>query len=198
MLRTCRVAGVAVLAAAGAALAAPETTTTPLFPTKVGSKWVYQLNDQEATVTVTGTETFGGRECARFEEQVGSGSPTKYLQYVAADGVFRAKVNAVAVDPPLKLLPLPADKDATWEVDSKVGANRVKGTFKVKATDEKVTVPAGEFTCVFVEGSDVEVAGTTYKSVRQYYAPGTGLVQEVFATDTAEDVRKLKSFTPGK
>ncbi|MBX9583013.1 MAG: hypothetical protein K2X87_22130 [Gemmataceae bacterium] len=195
MLRTCRVAGVAGLLAAGAALAAPKTTD--LFPTKLGSVWVYKLGTEEVTVTVTGTETFGGKECARFEEKVGSGPATKYLHFVAADGVFRARVNAVAVDPPLKLLPLPADKGTAWVVDSKVGTVRVKGEFKVRAVDEKVTVPAGDFTCVFVEGPDVDIAGTK-TAVRQYYAPGTGLVKEVLEAGGVASVRELKSYTPGK
>ena len=89
------------------------------------------------------------------------------------------------------MLPLPIKKDATWEVNSKLGTQTIKGTLKVKNDKEKVKVngPSGnvEYETVFVEGENMDVAGAK-TTVRIWFAKDRGIVKEEFVLQTGEKV----------
>ena len=196
MLRTLRFAvGAVVILAAGTALAQPPATD--LFPLKKGSKWVYKVADQEVTVVVAGTEKFGNQDCVKLDTMVGGQVKASELYYVTKDGVYRAKVKDDKVDPPVKVLQLPAKKGDSWKIDSKVGTQSVKGEFKITDDKMKVKVPAGEFETVLVEGPDFDIAGTK-TTVKQWFAPNKGIVKTVFVIQNTESTLELKEYTEGK
>lgn len=197
MLRTLRlVAGVALGLAGGFALA-QAPAGADLFPLKKGTKWVYKVADQEVTVVVAGTEKVGTQDCVKLDTLVGGQVKASELVYVTADGVYRAKVKEDKVDPAVKILALPAKKDGKWAIDSKVGTQAVKGDFKITDEKVKVKVPAGEFDAVLVDGPDLDVAGTK-TSVKQWFAPGKGIVKTVFVIQNGESVLELKEYVEGK
>jgi hypothetical protein len=163
---------------------------------------VYKVADQDVTVVVGGTEKFGSDECTKLETQVGGQTKASELYYVKADGVYRAKVKDDKVDPAVKVLALPAKKDASWKVDSKVGAagpmqGGVKGEFKVADDKAKVKVPAGEFEAVLVEGTDLDIGGSK-ATVKQWYVAGKGMVKTTYVLQGNETTLELKEYTEGK
>ena len=201
MLRTLRLAGgAAVLLAASTILAQapPAPPGSDLFPLKQKSKWVYKVADQEVVVEVNGTEKIGTDEFTKVETKVGGALKATELFQIKSDGVYRVKVKEDKVEPPVKILALPPTKDATWKIDSKVGSQSVKGEFKIKDVKEPVTVPAGKFDAVVVDGPDFDIAGNK-TSIKQWFVPGKGIVKLVFSIQgSTESVLELKEYTEGK
>ena len=196
MLRTMRLmGGVVVLLVASTALA--QGPANDLFPLKAKSKWVYKVVDQEVVVEVTGTEKFNNEDCTKLETKVGGQVKASELYFVKPDGVYRAKVKDDKIDPPVKILALPVKKNESWKVNSKVGAQTVKGEFKIKDDKEKVKVPAGEFEAVVVEGTDLDIAGTK-TTVKQWFVPGKGIVKLSYSIQGNESSLELKEYTEGK
>ena len=200
MMRTFRlVVGGVVLLVASSALA-QQPAGADLFPLKVGSKWVYKFGEKEVTVTVVGTEKVGTDDGFKTETKVEGQQPATELFLVKSDGVYRAKVKEDKIDPPFKMISLPAKKDTAWKVDSKVGSQGIKGEFKIIDEKAKVKVPAGEFEAILVECAECEVAGTKML-IRNWYVPGKGAVKisyTVLDEKKQENVLELKEYVEGK
>jgi hypothetical protein len=188
-------AALAVLVAAGSALG--QAPTTDLFPVKVGSKWVYKINDQDVTVTVSGTEKLGDQDCFKFDTAVGGQVKQTELYFVKADGVYRAKVGDKKIEPAVKILALPAKKDTTWDVDAKVGTEAIKGKFKVTDEKAKVKIGGADIEAVLVEGPDFEIAATK-TVIKQWFAPGKGIVKVEYTIQTNTTTMELKEYTEKK
>jgi hypothetical protein len=196
MLRTLRfIVGAFAILAASTALA--QTPGSDLFPLKKGSKWVYKVQDQEVTVEVVGPEKVGSDEFIKVDTKVGGQVKASELYQVKADGIYRAKVKDDKVEPPVKILQLPAKKGDSWKIDSKVGTQTVKGEFKVTDDKVKLKVPAGEFEAVLVEGNDLDIAGTK-TSVKQWFVPKKGIVKLTYKIQDQESTLELKEYTEGK
>jgi hypothetical protein len=195
----------ALILIAPAVFAAPipkgagRSTGSEYFPLATGTKWTYKIGEIEATVTVTGTEKVKDEDCARVETTVGaeSGIKTSEMFAVRGDGVYRVKVKDDLINPPVKLLPLPIKADASWEVESKIGTQVVKGTMTVKDTAAKVKTPHGEFEAVLVEGKDMDVAGAK-TTVRVWFVKGHGIVKQEFTINGADPISlELAKFESG-
>jgi hypothetical protein len=196
MLRTLRlVIGAAVILATSSVLAQPAGDS--YFPLKKGTKWVYKVGDQTVEVVVVGTEKFGNEDATKVDTLVNGKVVASELYQTKADGIYRLKVKDDKIEPPVKVLALPVKKDATWKIDSKVGSQAVKGEFKVKNDKEEVTVPAGKFEAVLVEGTDLDVAGTK-TTVRQWFVKDKGIVKLMYVIQGTESLLELKEFTEGK
>jgi len=186
-------AGAVVILGAGAALAQPPAE---FFPAKQKSKWEYVVGDQKVTVEVAGEEMVGDMKCVRFVTKVGDQEKASELYAVTDKGVFRVKVKDDVVTPPVQILPAKIDKDATWDVNSKVGNQTVKGTFKVVGLNEKVKTAAGDFDAVVVEGKDFDIAGTK-TTIKQWFVKDKGMVRIEFSIQNTPTVLDLKEFTAG-
>ena len=196
MLRTLRtVIGAAVVLTASTVLAQPPTSE--YFPLKDKAKWVYKVGDQTVEVEVVGKEKVGNDDAIKVVTKVGGKEQAVELYQVKADGVYRLKVKDEKIEPPVKVLATPAKKDTSWKIDSKVGAQTVKGEFKVKDDKEKVKVPAGEFDTIHVEGTDLDVAGAK-TTVKLWFAKDKGVVKLVYVIQGTESVLELKEYTEGK
>ncbi len=174
------------------------------FPLKVKSRWIYKIGENEIRVEVTKTEKVGGEEHFQVDTFVTkdpkSTEPpkTSEMYVIKADGVYRTKVKDDKLDPYVKVLPLPVKKDATWEVNSKVGTQAVKGTMKIMSEKEKVKTPAGDFDTVFVEGKDMDIAGAK-TTVRIWFAKDHGIVKQEFVLQTNDTVKiELGKYEPAK
>ncbi len=198
MLRVLRLSAVvAVLVVVGGASAQGPAAATDLFPTKVGSKWTYKINDQDVTVTVAGTEKLGDQECFKFDTAVGGTVKQSELYFVKADGVYRARVGDKKIEPAVKILALPAKKDAAWDVDAKVGTEAIKGKFKVADEKAKLKVGGADVEAVLVDGPDFEIAQTK-TVIRQWFAPGKGIVKVEYTIQGTTTTMELKEYAEKK
>jgi hypothetical protein len=198
MLRVLRLSAVvAVVTVLGSAAAQGPAGGTDLFPTKVGTKWVYKINDQDVTVTVTGTEKVGDQDCFKFDTAVSGQTKQTELYCVKADGVYRARVGDKKIEPPVRVLALPAKKDTAWDVDSKVGTEAIKGKFKVTDEKAKLKVAGADVEAVLVEGADFEIAQTK-TVIKQWFVPGKGIVKVEYTIQNNTTTMELKEFAEKK
>jgi hypothetical protein len=203
MLRALRLAvGAAAVLAGGVVLAQlPKAKDLPKEPAKVAlsadgyyplrdkMKWTYKMQDTTIEVQVTKVgEKFSAEfpDCTQVDTLVNGKVVASELYAFKPDGVYRVKVKEDKIDPPVAVLKLPVKKDAAWEVNSKVGTQTVKGTFKVKAEADDVDTPAGKFKAVLVEGTDMDVAGTK-TTVRTWFVKDKGVVKLSYKVDQANE-----------
>lgn len=151
------------------------------FPTRVGTKWVYDKTGGEGFgKVVTESEEKDGRFLVTVKGDVKE-NPWASQYAVSKDGVFKVahKLNNddpfEKYDPPSCLLKLPHKDGNTWETETDKLFRRKSVAKKV----ETVKVPAGTFEAIRVEGGGV----TTW------YAPEVGLVKQYDGT-----FLELKSF----
>lgn len=192
------VAGAVAILVGGALLAQPpkDGGTDNYFPLKAKAKWVYKVGDNEVTVQVVKSEKKGNEELFQLDTFVGKDAKTSEWCVVRADGVYRVKVKDDAVEPAIKVLPLPVKKDATWDINSKLGAQTIKGTMKVKNDKEKLTIGTATYdNVVLVEGENLDVSGAK-TTVRVWFAKDKGIVKEEFVLQGGEKVTiELKEYT---
>ena len=179
---------------------APAAATTEYFPLKEGSTWVYKVGESEVTVKVGATDK-GETKL----ETLANGKPVaSETVKVQADGVYRTKINATAIDPPVKILELetkegklvPKAKGAKWTVSSKVQTQTVTGDFAI-GDPAKLKVADKDVDCVYVEGAKFNIAGTE-TSVKYYFAAGKGIVKLSYSIQGADATLELKSYEEGK
>lgn len=196
MLHTIRLAiGAAVLLVGAVSFA--QTGTENYFPLKQKTKWTYKVMDQTVEVVVNGTEKINNEECTKVDTLVNGKVVASELYSIKPDGIYRVKVKDDKIEPPVKILQLPVKKDAEWEIKSKVGNQSVSGKFKIKEINDKTTVPAGSYSTVYVEGNDMEIAGTK-TTVKTWYAPNVGVVKLEFKIQDAVSELVLTKYEEGK
>ena len=210
MLRVIRVlVGASAVLLGGLSLAQPKESAEGYFPLKVKAKWTYKIGDNDVTMTVVKVDkvnnedhyqvdTFAGKEAKAGEAKLSE------WFVVRPDGVYRTRIKDDKLDPPVKVLPLPIKKDTAWEVNSKLGTQVIKGSFKVKSEKEKVKIkPAGatsevEYDAVLVEGENMDVAGTK-TTVRVWFAKDRWIIKEEVSVVGSDKVTlELAKFEDGK
>jgi hypothetical protein len=160
-----------------------------IFPTTVGTKWVYVLpggSEQTIAITEVKEEPDGSRLVTM--EYVEDGKKTPYqIRRVSSRGIFVLSDGARKYEEPLCIIRLPHQEGQTWVADLRYEGvpdgsrgQRVAGPF------ERVRVPAGEFSAARItwELNDGQ-KGTNW------YVNGIGLLK-------GSNFMELKSFTPGK
>jgi hypothetical protein len=170
---------------------------TPYFPAAVGTAWEYRAGDNRFTHKVARHEKVGGVTCARVEQLINN----KVVAYedvgVTAEGVSRYAFDGKEAKPPITFLKLPAKKGQTWKVESKIGDQTVKGSFK-SGEAGTVKVPAGTYkNAVTVTSEDLEVNGIKTKVV-YYFAEDVGLVKLEWGAGKSKVVIELEKYTAGK
>lgn len=203
MLRATRLSVGAVLVLfGGALLAQPPKDAAPqaegYFPLKVNAKWTYKVGDNFVEVRVVKTDKVGGEEQFQVDTIVGKDPKTTEWYVIKGDGVYRTKVKDDKLDPAVKVLALPVKKDASWDVNTKVGTQTIKGTMRVLNDKEKIKVGETDYETVLVEGKDLDIAGAK-TTVRVWFAKGKGIVKEEFVLQTNETVKlELTKYEEGK
>ncbi len=174
--------------------------STEFFPLKEGGTWIYKVGDGEVTVKVKSTDK-GETVLQTLANAKEVATETIKVQ---SDGVYRTKINATMIDPPVKILELemkdgklvPKGKGAKWGVSSKVQSQVVGGEFAI-GDPAKVKIADKEVDCVFVEGAKFNIAGTE-TSVKYYFAAGKGIVKLSYSIQGADATLELKSYEEGK
>jgi hypothetical protein len=185
-----------LLARAAAGLAQDKMETTPYYPLAVGTSWEYKAGDSRYTLRVTKHEKVGDVLCARVE-MIMKDKPVSFEHVgVTKEGVCRFSFEGKEAKPPVLFLKLPPKKDDTWKVDSKVGGESVKGTFK-NTGEEDVKVPAGNYKAVVVASQDLEANGVKM-SVTYYFAEKVGMVKQVVEVSGQKIVIELEKYEAPK
>jgi hypothetical protein len=157
------------------------------FPTKVGTKWVYEVGDETWVIVISKVEEKDGAKLVTTERvhEDGRREPLT-VESISEEGMSIISASGLDYDKPWPFVKLPYREGWTWEVKV-MWSDRIgfRGTMTAGPW-EKVRVPAGEFTAARIEedrGKDCKVSS--------WFVHRVGLVQR--GNDW-----KLKSFTPGK
>ena len=168
------------------------------YPLKLNNVWNYKLGDNtKFRLKAVKDEQYEGKPSVRVE-MIGDGDkPLSYENIeVKQDGVYRLGFEGNKADPPVQFLKLPFKDGETWKVDSKIGKETLKGSFKM-GKEEKVKVPAGEYDCIYTESDDLDANGMKV-SFKTYFAKGVGMVKQTIKIGQQEVVIELEKFEPAK
>lgn len=196
-----RLAGLSVLSMFLLSVAVPAQEAVPTaanayYPLKLQSTWVYEVQGGPIQVKVTGAEKVKDANGFKLETSAGGKISATETVGLTKDGIVRFNVNGLTPDAPI--LFLPADPDATkeWTVDTKVGGQTIKGTFK--ASKVEVTVPAGTYKdALYVKGADMKIGDTT-TTVEYWFAKDVGIVKLQFTLGGQNATLELSKYTAGK
>lgn len=191
-----------LLALAGPAPADDKMLATPYFPLDVGTTWHYRMGEARYKVKVTKHEKLNNVLAAKLES---FGDKDKFLSsehYAVVSEQEGLKVVRVATNdkplvPPVPVLRLPAQKhlNVPWNFDSKLDGQVLRGKFRIRSADGEVTVPAGKYRAVLVEGVDLEVLGNKVNLAYQF-AEKVGLVKttmQVGGQTYVADLEKMEA-----
>jgi hypothetical protein len=167
------------------------------YPLKIGTVWHYKLGDNKFILKAVKDEKVGDKPSVRVE-MIGDGDKTMSYENinVAKDGVYRLAFEGNKADPAVKFLQLPPKADEKWDVNSTIGKEKLKGTFKIDKT-EKIKVPAGEYDTIAVSSDDLDANGMKV-SFKSYYARKVGMVRQVIKIGSQEVVIELEKFEEAK
>jgi len=195
-----RLAGLSVLAVliVGLGLTAQDTAapaTHPYYPIKTGSEWTYKVQGGPIKVKVAGPEKVGPISGFKLETSAGNKVSATETVAVTPEGVKRLNVNGLTPEAPILFLPADPNVNKSWDVDTKVSGQAIKGKFT--ASTEKVTVPAGTYDAIHVKGSEMQI-GTTTTTVEYWFAKDVGIVKLRFNLGSQDATLELESYTAGK
>lgn len=171
------------------------------FPTRVGAKWIYDVNGEEETEVVTAVK-MQGRAIFVTVHQVIFLKESDIKMKLAEDGLYQLTGVAALpkshkdVETPSLILRLPYKPGMKWRTFTAAWPFG-ESTFTAYGP-ERVEVPAGKYQAIRVETTDAAKTEPNTIQRTYWYAPGVGLVKFVFEHGKDKYVRTLKSFTPGK
>jgi hypothetical protein len=159
------------------------------FPTRVGTKWVYQYGKEDVEEEVTEVEANADGSqlvTVRVPGIVEKGRRVVY--HVTPRRLSIVELYGQRCDPPLCLLKLPVDKGERWDLRHKFWEKTL-----VSEGEESVRVPAGKFECVRVVEEWQRVPERLDRSVK-WYAVGVGLVKSKASEGAPFADKVLQSF----
>ena len=169
-----------------------QMTPAPYYPTKVGTKLVYDRKGAEETYVVTEVEKVADWALVTTEQVETAGLIPYQRVVVSPKGLFLISEGGAEYDPAWCTLRLPHNPGAMWETTStrRDGLVTVRERRTAKK-EEMVKTPAGEFLAVVVESENLSRDGLNESTDTRWYAPELGLVR-------LNDELVLKSYTLGK
>lgn len=175
-----------------------KVVESPYYPLKVGNTWYYKTGNGKYLIKVAKFEDIDKQLCVRLEMQ--EDGKLRSVEHIAvkADGVYRCAFENIKAEPPVCILKLPPKKDDAWKIDTAIGTDKLKGTFKTGEVEE-MTVLAGKFQkVVTVSGEDIDANGVKL-NVTYYFAPNVGIIKQTMSTAGKEAVViELEKFEAAK
>jgi hypothetical protein len=183
---------VLVLASCAARAGAFPAPPVTYQPSKVGTKWVYEVEGtkKENVATVVAAEKQGELVVVRIRYRIEDVFDSSEIVSVGKDGIYRHAVADSLFDPHVCLLKLPVKVGEKWRTDFTAGDHKSTGTRVVEAVEE-VEVPAGKFRAVRVKHEYKD--NDTPRKQTLWYAPNVGVVKHAYG-DNRPRVDVLKSF----
>ncbi|SFI97887.1 hypothetical protein [Planctomicrobium piriforme] len=164
-----------------------------LFPTAVGTRWVYDAGPVEVTEEIVGEDLIEGERCLKLETRV-NGKPISFEHLaVRPDGVYRVTIAGERVMPPLCFLKSSPQSGERWSVKSKVGEIDVSGEFA--GGKSLVQTPSGRYSVITAHGTRFQSPGGELEFTYSY-APGVGKVKQVISIQGKSAQLVLKEFHP--
>jgi hypothetical protein len=189
-------AGTALAVTVGVTFAAPglkDRPEEPYFATRVGARWVTEIQGREYTYVVTQVTREDGAMIVSVGRVEGRRIVPQRRVKVSDKGLVLTEDWHGRLLTPYPLLRTPVKVGTTWSDGLDEGRGRyLKGKRRVAGV-EKVEVPAGTFRAVRVEWDCAPDNDPPYR-VTIWYAPGIGEIK------TAIDGKvwsTLRSFSPG-
>jgi hypothetical protein len=165
--------------------------TTPYYPIKKDNTWTFKVQNNTIQLKVTSIDAEG----AKLETLVNNKSVANEVISVKKDGIYRVAINGQKPKTPVKFFSLPPKKDDSWEVDTEIQGQKIKGKFIVK--EDQVKVPAGEYKVFVVDGENFEVAGMSTK-IKYWFAEKVGIVKLTFTLGGLDATLELEKFEEAK
>ena len=175
----------------GTAAAQDAVKDSPYYPLQVGNTWTYQTMGGTIIMKVAAHEKTNGEPTAKIETIVNDKVVASEHVAVKEDGIYRYSINDQKPDEPVRFLKLPPKAGDTWDVDTKIQDQAIKGKFTLK--EEKVKVGGKDYNTVVAEGKDFQIAGQK-TSIKYWFAEGVGIVKLSFSLDGQEAVLELQKF----
>jgi hypothetical protein len=169
-------------------------TSSDWYPLAVGNEWNY-TGAMKFTMRVAKHEKVGDVMCARLEMIVDNQVKSFEHLGVTSDGIYRYTHSGRKTEPPVRILKLPPKAGETWDVNTKVGADMIKGAFKL--SEEEAKVPAGSYKAMVVTADDLDANGTRI-SFKSYYAKDVGMVKQDLEVSGQKALIELEKFTSAK
>jgi hypothetical protein len=196
-----------ILAGAGVSRAADEkTTTTPYYPLAVGNTWYYRVGENHFSLKVAKIEEVGDKKklkCARIELIVND-KPISFEHIaVTPEAVVRCTFENKTAVPPIPFFKLPYKKGATWNVESRVDGQLLKGTFTANEEDTTIPMaanlqnPTGKVRAISVTGKDLMVNGVKM-NLTYYFMENIGMVKQVIEYAGQKAVIELEKYELAK
>lgn len=167
---------------------------SPYFPTKIGSTWNYRIGDKKLTTKITKHEKQGDLMCALMETLVDGNSVATENIAVTKDGLVRVAYNGQKPETPILFLKQDSKKGDSWPVDTKIGAETIKGKFT--RGEEDVDVPGYKGKTVTSKG-EFEINGQA-ATFMYWFAEKKGIVKLQMALSGQEILLELEKFEEGK
>ena len=165
---------------------------TEWYPLKKDTTWTYKVPGNSIVMKVTNPQDKDG---AKVETLVNGKSIANEHIQVKDDGVYRTMINGLKPEQPVRFLKLPPKEGESWDVETKIQGQAVKGKFTT--SKEKVTVPAGSYDAFKVEGKDFDIAGMK-TNITYWFADKVGIVKLSFSLGGTDAVLELEKYEPGK
>ncbi|HYF00058.1 MAG TPA: hypothetical protein VEJ18_14155 [Planctomycetota bacterium] len=167
-----------------------------VFPLKPGAAWEYRLSTgQPMAIRVVGASEAGGRACMIVETAVGEQKTREHLA-VTDQGLTAFKVEnpfgSLEYPTPILRAKLPFKEGDAWTVSLQEGLQLNRYEYRTGAR-ESVRVPAGAYEAWKVVATLKTPQGEA--SMTAWYAPGVGLVKQVYAFGDRQMTAELSSTT---
>jgi hypothetical protein len=178
--------------AAAAPVPPDRRPLTDLFPTAVGTKWVYDHDGTEHVFVITAAERKGGETVVTTGLVGADGEAVEYEVLAISPG----GVSCLGGRGRWDYVRSPHCAGASWESKHvSAGGGEVVRTHTAREPEE-VTVPAGKFWAVRVDA--VDDYGQEKVRWSHWYMAGVGLIKVTYEDRQRRCVMALKAFTPGK
>jgi len=164
------------------------------YPLQVGNAWHYKVGDKRISTKVSTQEKIGDLMTARIETIVDGNVATTENVAQTAEGFARVAFSGQKTDKPVLFLKMPPKKGESWEINTKIGSEVVKGKFI--GDEEEIEVPAGKYKTVTSAG-EFEINGRP-AAFKYWFAPNVGVVKLNVKFDNMDITAELQKFEPAK
>jgi hypothetical protein len=165
--------------------------STAWYPLKKDTTWTFKVAGNAIVMKVTGQDKDG----TKVETIVNNKSIANEHILVKEDGIYRTAINGLKPESPVLFFKLPPKAGLSWDVDTKIQGQAIKGKFTT--SEEEVTVGAGKYKTFKVAGNDFDIAGMK-TNITYWFAENVGIVKLSFSLGGMDAVLELDKFEAGK